>query len=98
MIYDDARHDAPDIRVLWDRKSHARKPYNCDCCGEGIAKGERYQSIGILEDDDFRHHRTHVDAYQALSGCPTIRAREKAEAEAQFEADRQLFPEPPALT
>ncbi|NLS27967.1 hypothetical protein S2M10_29690 [Sphingomonas sp. S2M10] len=87
------RGDAPDIRVLWNRASTARKYYHCDLCGGEITPGERYSSTGLIEDGVFRHERMHDRAIGYPSGCPSIGAKERAENDAQFEADRaQFFP------
>lgn len=85
------RDAAPDIRVLWDRTPHARKVYRCDRCGDEIAAGQVYDSLGIVEDGTFRHERKHHWADQYPSGCPAIGLRDKAELAKQFALDERLF-------
>jgi len=83
--------EAPVIRVLWQRKPHARKPYVCEQCREPIAPGERYESVGLIEDGAFRHMTLHINAAQYPSGCPSTGQRDAAELADQFEKDRAAF-------
>jgi hypothetical protein len=83
--------DAPEIVILWDRQPTARKEYRCDCCGDPLPAGERYSSVGLREDGEFRHKRTHLGSWRYPSGCPRIGARDRADEQAQFERDQQLF-------
>lgn len=76
------RDAAPDIRVLWSKTPRARKPHLCDCCGEEIAPGAKYESRGWIEDGEHKTEKIHLFAYQYPSGCPTRGAKDRAEIEA----------------
>jgi hypothetical protein len=53
------RDAAPDIRVLSNRKTKARKAFVLDC-GCPIAAGQFYCSAAWLEDGQFHAKRDHV--------------------------------------
>lgn len=92
--YDDMCNDAPSIIVLWDRTQFARKEYRCDRCGNVLPTGERYASLGIVTDGEFRHERTHVGAHRYPSGCPSIGLKDAADLAVQFACDKaRYFPD-----
>ena len=81
--------DAPDIRILWQKASRARKEYHCDRCGDALPVGELYESLGIIIDGEFRHERTHCGPM-----CPHERVKALAEDLAQYNADKvRYFPD-----
>lgn len=90
---------APDIRILWDKVHTARKPHLCDGCGDEIAPGSRYRSVGLIMDGARLTQKTHGEG---PTTCPRfaerdrLRAeRERAELAEQFEKDRaEFFPQP----
>lgn len=93
----DMRDSAPDIRIIWDKSPVARKEHRCDCCGETITIGKRYESRGIVEDGAFRAEKLHRWAYQYPSGCPGRRERDLAELREQAAKDDVLFNPSPDL-
>jgi len=73
--------DAPDIRVLWDKRPQARKPYVCARCGDAIEVGQKYASTGIVLDGTFEARKTHLYADYYPSGCPRLGEKDRAEIE-----------------
>lgn len=82
--WNDRNNGAPDIVLLWQKRPVARKAHLCMCCHEGINPGERYTSVGMLNDGVFEHLKTHVDAYYSPSGCPKLATRDQADLEAEL--------------
>jgi hypothetical protein len=86
----DYERDEPDFISLWDNVHVARKPHLCTVCGEEIAPGTRYRSLGFIMDGRFETQKVHGDPGYP-STCPKWAERDRKELEAQFEADRQQF-------
>jgi hypothetical protein len=85
----DYEQEAPDWKGLWDKQHVARRPHECSACGDEIAPGTKYRSIGGLMDGLFETSKFH------LGQCPRFAEREKAELARQFEEDRErFFPSP----
>lgn len=89
----DYDREAPDVRTLWDKQHTARRPHLCDLCGEEIAPGTRYRSVGIVMDGEFATQKMHGLGWgaSAVSPCPKFAERDRKELAEQFEADRQQY-------
>lgn len=83
--------EPPTVRVLWNKTPMARRPHLCCICGEEIAAGTRYESVGVLIDGDFEATKQHLRTTDHVSGCPRFAERDKAELAAQFAADKAAF-------
>lgn len=79
----------PDLTSLWDKVHVARKPHLCTACGEEIAVGTRYRSIGFIMDGRFETIKEHGHGYP--SSCPKWADRDRADLADQFEKDRAEF-------
>ncbi len=79
--------DAPYVVGLWDKTHTARKARHCDMCKDNIEPGQKYQSTGMTVDGKFEHWVRHFRGEMYPSGCPSQRAIDAAELEAQFAKD-----------
>lgn len=89
----DRDHDAPTVRILWDKKHVARRAHLCSLCDEEISPGTPYRSVGVIVDGEFETQKSHgafgAGAYP--SQCPRFAERDREDIAAQFEADRLLL-------
>jgi hypothetical protein len=85
--------EPPTVQVLWDKRHTARRAHLCSLCGEAIAPGTRYRSIGVIIDGEFLTQKEHGLGWgaNAVSPCPKFAARDHQELAAQYEADKALF-------
>ena len=89
---------APVVRVLWNKTHKARYAHICDTCGDEIAAGTTYHSVGVIVDGHFSTQKTHGKGGWP-SACSRLDDRDRKEAAEQFERDKQrFFPEDPALS
>lgn len=87
----DWQDDAPAVTVLWDKRHTARQLHVCSACGEEIAIGARYQSVGVITDGEFSVEKFHGFGGVFPRECPRFADQDRAELEAQFETDREAF-------
>jgi hypothetical protein len=80
----------PDFTSLWDKSHVARKPHLCSVCGEEIAPGSRYRSIGFLMDGRFETQKVH-GVVGFPSTCPRWAERDRRELADQFDRDAADF-------
>jgi hypothetical protein len=80
----------PDFTSLWDKSHIARRPHLCTICGDEIAPGSRYRSIGFLMDGAFETQKIH-GVVGLPSTCPKWAERDRKELADQFEKDRAEF-------
>ena len=75
-------HEAPVVRILWNKTPRARRSHQCGRCNEEIVPGTVYESVGLVEEGSFLHEKRHLYAYRYPSGCPSFAAIDRAEMEA----------------
>lgn len=80
----------PDFTSLWDKSHVARRSHLCTVCGEEIASGSRYRSIGFIMDGRFEAQKVH-GVVGFPSTCPKFAERDRRELAEQFEKDRAKF-------
>ena len=56
------------VTELRTKEVITRKPHQCEWCGEQIAKGEKAQARGYVNDGDMVSSHQHPECYQAMQG------------------------------